>query len=41
VAKSCDDKYFREDFSWRPKYDIRNAIMDFLKELREKTGIYL
>lgn len=39
--KAVDDKYFREDFNWRPKYNIRNAIIDFLRELREKPSIYL
>jgi Nucleoside-diphosphate-sugar epimerases len=38
--KSVDDKYFREDFHWRPKYNIKEAILDFIKELKEKPDIY-
>jgi len=35
-----DDRYFREDFSWRPRFSIREAIEDFIKELREKPNVY-
>jgi len=38
--RGVDDRYFREDFSWRPRFSIREAIEDFIKELREKPNVY-
>ncbi len=39
--KGVDDKYFRKDFNWKPKYSIREAIIDFIRELKEKPDIYI
>ncbi|MEM4969623.1 MAG: NAD(P)-dependent oxidoreductase [Sulfolobales archaeon] len=38
--KAVDDRYFREDFNWKPKFDIRGAIADFIDELKKKPNIY-
>ena len=38
--QSYDDTKFRKDFNWRPKYTIREAIEDFIREVRENPEKY-
>lgn len=38
--RSYDDTKFRSDFKWKPKYTIREAIEDFIREVRKNPEKY-
>jgi nucleoside-diphosphate-sugar epimerase len=39
-SQIVDDSNFRKDFNWKPNYTIRDAIKDFINEVRNKSYIY-